>query len=139
MAIVDLQPGQAVHGVVGTLFDVREEDHPVAGGYCFQQFGERLLHFVEDGFLRIQQAAPDLGARNEQHAVFEPAPAAVDEIARRTKMIGEQDGADAGLFRVREHLGQGAAGVIGILGMRMEDAAVIVQAGHRHNPGALRA
>ena len=54
-------------------------------------------------------------------------------------MIGEQDGADAGLFRVREHLEQGAAGVIGILGMRMEDAAVIIQAWQRLDSGALRA
>ena len=36
---------------------------------------------------------------------------------------------DAGLLRVGQHLGQGAAGVVRVLGVGVEDAAVVGQAG----------
>ena len=44
-------------------------------------------------------------------------------------MIGEEDGVDAGLLGVSEHLVKGAAGVGGILGVGVQDAAVVVEAG----------
>ena len=71
----------------------------------------------------------DLGPGDEEHAVLEPAPAAVDEVPRRAVVVGEQDRVDAGLLRVGEHLGEGAAGVVRVFGVGVEDAAVIGEPG----------
>ena len=80
----------------------------------------------------------DLRSGDEEHAVLQPAPAAVDEVPRRAVVVGEQDRVDAGLLRVGQHLGHGAAGVVGVLGVGVEDAAEVGEPGARWDLDALR-
>ena len=96
------------------------------------------VHPVEDGLRGVDEEPADLRAGDEEHAVLQPAPAAVDEIARRAEMVGEQDRVNAGLLRVGQHLGQGAAGVVRILGVGVQDAAIVVEAGAGRDVDPLR-
>ena len=64
VAVVDLQPRQAVQRVVRPLLDVRQEDHPVAGGDRVDEVLPLQVHPFEDGLHRGRRgtrASPSRG------------------------------------------------------------------------------
>ena len=105
VAVVDLHSRQAVDGVVLPLLDVREEDQPVAGRDRCRRSRRPSGPSAGGSTRGVHQEAAGLRAGNEQHAVLQSPPAAVDEVARRAVVIGEQERMDARLLRVGQHLG----------------------------------
>ena len=137
VAVVNLQPRQAVQWVVLPLFDVRQEDHSVAGGDGLDELRDRLFHLVHDGSLGIDQEPANFRTGHEQHTVLHPPPTTVDEIARWAIMVRKQDATDPGLLRVGQHFGQCSTGVSRVFGVRMQDAAIVNEAGQRRNADPL--
>jgi hypothetical protein len=75
-----------------------------------------------------------LGAGDEQDAVAESGP----RVRLGPAMVGEHNDADLGCLGGLQNFGAGALGVIGILGVDVEDGSeVAIDAGRRGSSGAL--
>ena len=109
-----------------------------AVGRCgFDQRGCWIFHPRGDRPRRQEQEAAIFGARNEQNALVQPAPAIGDEIGRRPEVIAEQDRVDAGLLGVSQHFGPRPAGVGGVFGVGVQDRPIVVKAGAERSERAV--
>ena len=122
--------------MIFSFLDMGKEDHALVGSDRVDKVRTFEVHTLENGLFGIGEKTIHLSTGDEQHSLLEPAPAAIDEIFRRSVMIREQDRMDASLLRIRQHFGQRATGVVRVLGVRVEDAAIVVHtgAGRTFNP-----
>jgi len=117
--------------MVEPLLDVRQKDQAAVGVHGRDEAGQGGVHPVHHRLHRVDQEPPNLGARQEQHAVTQTAPAFGHEVARGPIVIAQQDRVDPGALRLGEDLDPVPPGVRRVLGVRVQDGAVVVQARRR--------